>query len=97
MSATTNACSTTRVTARVSISISSSVTGMVDSCPSTVIAAESPTSTMSTPARSARRALEASYAVTIAIRSCDRAISVRSRSVSFGVSGMSECSSGVQV
>ena len=55
-------------TARVSISISSTVTGVVESWPSTVIAAESPTSTMSTPAASASRALGASYAVTTAMR-----------------------------
>ncbi len=49
-SATTSGCVEPRAEARVSISISSIVTGTVDGCPSTVMAAESPTSTSSTPA-----------------------------------------------
>jgi hypothetical protein len=76
------------VTARVSISISSMVTGSVDPWPSTVIAAESPTRMISTPAASARRALDASYAVTMAIRWCVRPISCTSVSVSLRVSVM---------
>src|SRR5690242_7030886 len=69
MSATTNARDVPRTTARVKTSISSIVTGTVDAPPSTVVPAESPTSTTSTPAASASRALGASYAVTIAMRS----------------------------
>ena len=54
-SATTSARRQARVTAAVSISISSIVAGTVEVWPSTTIAAESPTSTRSTPARSAMR------------------------------------------
>ncbi len=50
------------------MSISSIVTGSVESCPSIVIAAESPTSATSMPAASASRALGASYTVTIVMR-----------------------------
>ena len=57
MSAITSGRRAPRVTARVRISISSIVTGTVESWPSTTIAAESPTSTMSTPAASASRPL----------------------------------------
>ena len=57
MSATTSARSAPRVTARVSMSISSIVAGTVDECPSTVIAAESPTRIRSIPAASASRPL----------------------------------------
>ena len=57
MSATTRARATPRVTAPVSMSISSTVTGTVESWPRTVIAAESPTRTTSTPAASASRPL----------------------------------------
>ncbi len=53
MSATTSGRCAPRVTARASTIISSIVAGTVDEWPSTVIAAESPTSTMSTPASSA--------------------------------------------
>jgi hypothetical protein len=67
MSATTSGRTAPRVTARVRTSISSTVAGTVESCPSTTIAAESPTRMMSTPAASARRPPGASYAVTITI------------------------------
>jgi hypothetical protein len=53
----TRAFSTPRLTAAVSIVISSMVAGTVDSWPSTTLAAESPTSTRSTPAASTMRAL----------------------------------------
>ncbi len=55
MSATTSGRLAPRVTARVSTSISSIVAGTVESWPSIVIAAESPTRIMSAPAASARR------------------------------------------
>ena len=55
MSATTSGRCDPRVTARVSTIISSIDAGTVESCPSTVIAAESPTRIRSTPASSARR------------------------------------------
>ena len=55
MSAMTSGRFAPRVTARVSTSISSIVAGTVDSCPSTVIAAESPTRIRSVPAWSASR------------------------------------------
>jgi hypothetical protein len=55
MSAITSGRRAPRVTARVRTSISSIVAGTVESWPNTVIAAESPTSTRSTPASSARR------------------------------------------
>jgi hypothetical protein len=60
MSAITRARCAARVTARVSISISSMVAGTVEEWPRTVIAAESPTRTMSMPASSASRPLGAS-------------------------------------
>ena len=66
-----------RRTARASTSSSSVVTAIVDGYPSTVIAPESPTSTMSTPAASAARALGKSYAVTITIGSARRFLSSR--------------------
>ena len=72
MSATTSGRRAPRVTARVSTSISSIVAGTVESWPSTVIAAESPTRIRSTPAASASRPDGASYAVTITI-GCRRA------------------------
>ena len=53
MSAITSGRLAPRVTARVRMSISSIVAGTVESWPSTVIAAESPTSTRSAPAWSA--------------------------------------------
>ena len=56
-SATSSGVLSPRRTAAVSMSISSTVTGTVLSYPRTVIAAESPTSTMSTPAASAICAL----------------------------------------
>ena len=56
---------TTRVTAWVIMTISSIVTGSVESWPITTMAALSPTSSRSTPAASASRALGASYAVTM--------------------------------
>ena len=46
-----------RRAARASTSMSPSSTGVVELYPSTVVAAESPTSTRSTPAASAARAL----------------------------------------
>ena len=55
MSATTSGRLAPRVTARVSTSISSIVAGTVESWPSIVIAAESPTRIMSAPAASASR------------------------------------------
>jgi hypothetical protein len=55
MSATTSGRFAPRVTARVRISISSIVAGTVESWPSIVIAAESPTRMRSAPARSASR------------------------------------------
>jgi hypothetical protein len=67
MSAITSGRCAPRVTARVSITISSIDAGTVESWPSTTIAAESPTRMRSTPAASASRPLGASYAVTIAI------------------------------
>ena len=54
-SAITRARRQARETAAVSMSISSIVAGTVELWPSTVIAPESPTSTRSTPARSAMR------------------------------------------
>ena len=57
------------------------VTSIVDGYPSTVIAPESPTRTMSTPAASAARALGKSYAVTITIGSRRRFLSSRIGSV----------------
>ena len=57
MSAMTSGRLAPRVTARVSSSISSIVAGTVESWPSTTMAAESPTSTSSTPASSAIRPL----------------------------------------
>ena len=60
MSATTSGRRAPRVTARASTIISSIVAGTVEEWPSTVIAAESPTSTMSMPASSASRPLGAS-------------------------------------
>ncbi len=67
MSATTSGRRAPRVTARASTIISSIVAGTVEEWPRTVIAAESPTRTMSMPASSARRPLGASYAVTMTI------------------------------
>ena len=67
MSAITSGRRAPRVTARVSMSISSIVAGTVESCPSMVIAAESPTRTRSAPASSASRPPGASYAVTMTI------------------------------
>ena len=55
MSATTSGRRAPRLTARVSTIISSIVAGTVESWPSTVIAAESPTRMMSAPAASASR------------------------------------------
>ena len=55
MSAITSGRRAPRVTARVSTIISSIVAGTVESCPRTVIAAESPTRTRSAPASSASR------------------------------------------
>ncbi len=60
MSAMTRGRRAPRVTARVRISISSTVAGTVESWPRTVIAAESPTRISSTPAPSASRPLGAS-------------------------------------
>ncbi len=88
MSAMTSGRLAPRVTARVRISISSIVAGTVDSWPSTVIAAESPTRTRSAPAWSASRPPGASYAVTITI-GCRRAfISASSVSGSFPGAGV---------
>ena len=86
-SAITRARRHARVTAAVSISISSSVIGTVEEWPSTTIAAESPTSTRSTPARSTIRPDEWSYAVTITSgrpSAFARAISCRSTRVAGG-------------
>ena len=55
MSAITSGRRAPRVTARVSMSISSMEAGTVESWPSIVMAAESPTSTRSAPASSASR------------------------------------------
>src|SRR6266511_68692 len=67
MSPTTSGRSTAPDTARVRKSISSIVTGTVPSWPSTTTPAVSPTSKMSMPACSAKRAPGASYAVTMTI------------------------------
>ncbi len=74
-----------RVTHCVMNTISSSVTGTVDSRPWTTIPDESPTRIRSTPAASARRPLGASYAVTITILSPRRFISASSGSGSLPV------------
>ncbi len=80
MSATTIGRFAPRVTHCVMNTISSSVTGTVDSRPCTTMPAESPTRIRSTPAASARRPLGASYAVTITILSPRRFISCSSGS-----------------
>src|ERR1700674_5745907 len=70
MSPTTTARRVARETARVWRTIESMVADSVLGSPYTVISTESPTSRMSTPAASSRAAVGASYAVSIAIRSC---------------------------
>jgi hypothetical protein len=65
MSPTSSGAFTARRTAAVRVTISSIPTGVVASCPSTTIAAVSPTRTMSTPASSATWPDGKSYAVTI--------------------------------
>ena len=69
MSAMTIGLLAPRVTHCVMKTISSRVTGTVDSRPCTTIPDESPTRIRSTPAASASRPLGASYAVTITILS----------------------------
>src|SRR5947199_1071703 len=75
------------------MSSSSVVTATVEGYPSTVIAPESPTSTRSTPAASAARALGKSYAVTMTIGAPRRFMSTRRGSVTgrrSGVAGTTE-------
>ena len=63
MSPTTMASFTARETAPTAASVSDMLTGKVFSYPSTLLPIESPMSTIGTPASSARRAKQASYAV----------------------------------
>src|SRR5437764_996832 len=67
MSPITSACVTARLTAPVSIVISSMVAGTVEAWPRTTFPAESPTRTRSTPAASTMRPVGWSYAVIIKI------------------------------
>ena len=80
MSATTIGRFAPRVTHCVMNTISSSVTGTVDSRPWTTMPDESPTRIRSTPAASASRPLGASYAVTMTIFSPRRFSSISSGS-----------------
>jgi hypothetical protein len=59
-SATSKACFSTRATAAVWYSMSSTVTGKVESCPCTTMPSESPISTKSMPLASSTRAKPAS-------------------------------------
>src|SRR4030095_13119743 len=78
MSATTSARDAPRATVRVWWSMSSRVTASVLSDPRTTMPTESPTSNASTPAWSSRRAIVASYAVSMAIFSPRAFFSLRS-------------------